>query len=66
MKEDLRYNFYHKGNSVEIAVYTPDQFPLKKYMAPPKKIDYAKSVLSPMPGAIINVAVVPGQHVSDG
>lgn len=35
-------------------------------MAPPKKIDFAKSVLSPMPGAIVNVAVEPGQHVADG
>jgi propionyl-CoA carboxylase alpha chain len=35
-------------------------------MAPPKKIDYAKSVLSPMPGAIVSVAVEPGQTVADG
>lgn len=35
-------------------------------MAPPKKIDYAKSVISPMPGAIISVSVEPGQTVVDG
>lgn len=35
-------------------------------MAPPKKIDYAKSVLSPMPGAIISISVEPGQIVADG
>lgn len=35
-------------------------------MAPPKKIDYAKSVLSPMPGAIVTVSVESGQTVADG
>jgi len=35
-------------------------------MAPPKKIDFAKSVISPMPGAIVSVSVVPGQIVTDG
>ena len=35
-------------------------------MAPPKKVDYAKSVLSPMPGAIVSVSVEPGQIVSEG
>lgn len=29
-------------------------------MAPPKKIDFAKSVLSPMPGAIISINVEVG------
>jgi propionyl-CoA carboxylase alpha chain len=35
-------------------------------MAPPKKIDYAKSVLSPMPGAIVSISVEPGQAVQEG
>jgi propionyl-CoA carboxylase alpha chain len=35
-------------------------------MAPPKKVNYAKSVLSPMPGAIISVSVEQGQTVQDG
>jgi propionyl-CoA carboxylase alpha chain len=35
-------------------------------MAPPKKIDHAKSVLSPMPGAIVSIAVEPGQMVVEG
>jgi len=42
------------------------QFKYKKYMAPPKKIDYAKSVMSPMPGAIVSVAVDQGQTVVEG
>lgn len=35
-------------------------------MAPPKKIDHAKSVLSPMPGAIVSISVEAGQTVLDG
>lgn len=66
VKEELHYNFYHKGNSVEIQVYDASQYKYKKYMAPPKKVDYAKSVISPMPGSIISVAVEPGQVVADG
>lgn len=66
VKEELHYNFYYKGNTIDITVFDADQFPLKKFMAPPKKIDYAKSVLSPMPGAIISVAVTPGMTVTDG
>lgn len=35
-------------------------------MAPPKKIDLGKSIISPMPGSIISVSVEPGQTVSEG
>lgn len=35
-------------------------------MAAPKKIDTSKTVMSPMPGAIVSVNVEPGQHVVDG
>jgi propionyl-CoA carboxylase alpha chain len=35
-------------------------------MAPPKKVNYAKSVISPMPGAIVSVSVEKGQSVTDG
>ena len=31
-----------------------------------KKIDYAKSIISPMPGAIVQVFVQPGDHVVAG
>ena len=55
-----------KGSEVEIAVYDEAQFKLKDFMAPPKKIDYAKSVLSPMPGSIVSVSVEPGQIVVEG
>lgn len=35
-------------------------------MAPPKKVDYGKSVISPMPGSIVSVSVEPGQTVAEG
>ena len=35
-------------------------------MAPPKKIDYAKNVHSPMPGSIVSIAVEVGQIVTEG
>lgn len=66
MKEELHYNFYYKGNTVEALVYDQAQYKYKKFMAPPKKIDFAKSVLSPMPGAIVSVSVEAGQTVQDG
>ena len=65
-KDDLEFNFYFKGNTINSAIYTATQFKHKKHMAPPKKINFAKSVLSPMPGAIVNVSVEKGQTVIDG
>jgi len=32
----------------------------------PKKVDTAKSIISPMPGAIVQVFVNPGDNVVDG
>jgi hypothetical protein len=60
VKEELHYNFYHKGNSVEIQVFDESQYKYKKYMAPPKKVDFGKSIISPMPGSIISVSIEVG------
>jgi propionyl-CoA carboxylase alpha chain len=65
-KEEVLLHFSMKGSQIEVGVYNEAQFRLKKYMAPPKKIDHAKSVLSPMPGAIVSIAVEPGQMVVEG
>lgn len=35
-------------------------------MAIPVKVDHSKSVLSPMPGAVVEVKVEVGQSVVDG
>jgi propionyl-CoA carboxylase alpha chain len=65
-KEEVNYHFAVKGSQVEATVLDEAQYRLKKYMAPPKKIDHAKSVLSPMPGAIVSIAVEVGQTVTEG
>ena len=65
-KEEVNYHFAVKGSQVEVAVLDPAQYKVKGYMAPPKKIDHAKSVLSPMPGAIVSIAVEVGQTVTEG
>ncbi len=64
--DNLNFRFYIKGNTITAQVYDEKQYALKHLMAPPKKIDFAKSVISPMPGAIVSVNVEVGQVVADG
>ena len=65
-QDGLNFEYNLKGNKIQAQVYDQAQFEVKGYMAPPKKIDYAKSIISPMPGAIVSVSVEPGQVVQDG
>jgi len=65
-ENDLKFNFYYQGGKVETYVYNENQFKYKQHMAPPTKIDFSKSILSPMPGAIVSVSVEVGQTVADG
>ena len=65
-REEVNLQFSFKGSEVQVAVYDEAQFRLKGFMAPPKKIDHAKSVLSPMPGSIVSISVEPGQTVVEG
>ena len=65
-KDNFNYNFYFKGNTVHTTVYDENQFKYKQYMPAPKKINFAKSVISPMPGSIVSVSVENGQTVTDG
>jgi propionyl-CoA carboxylase alpha chain len=64
--DGIRYTFNLKGNSVKISVYNEAQFKYKHFMPVPATIDYAKSIISPMPGAIVQVFVQPGDHVVAG
>ena len=66
MKEELHYNFYHKGNNVEIQVFDQSQFDYKKYITRPKKVEIANIIISPIPGIIVSVFVKEGQVVTDG
>ena len=63
---DLKFDFYFQGGKVETLVYDERQFQYKGHMAPVVKIDTTKSILSPMPGAVVSVAVQPGDTVVDG
>ena len=49
-----------------MSVYTSDQYKYKQYMPEIVKIDFAKFIVSPMPGAIREVFVKPGDTVVDG
>jgi len=64
--DEIDYNWLYNGTKVATRIYDQSQFNLKKYMAPPKVIDFGKVVMAPMPGAIINVAVKVGDNVVDG
>jgi len=64
--DGIRYSYILKGNSVKMSVFSESQFKYKHFMPEPTKIDYAKSIISPMPGAIVQVFVQPGDHVVEG
>ena len=49
-----------------MSVYEPRQFKLKHHMPVPTKVDFSKTIISPMPGAIVSVDVKPGDKVLDG
>jgi propionyl-CoA carboxylase alpha chain len=66
VKNGNKFQFYYRGSYVSVDVFNQDQFELKKYMAEIKPRDTAKLILSPMPGAVVSVNVVPGQVVVDG
>ncbi len=65
-EEDLHFGFYYKGNTIKSTVYNAYQYPLKKYMSKPKKANLGKSIISPMPGAIVSVSVQAGDVVTEG
>ena len=65
-EHDLKFDFYFCGGKVKTMVYDETQFKYKKHMAPPAKVDHSRSILSPMPGAVVEVKVVVGQTVVDG
>lgn len=65
-ENDIKFDFYFAGGKVETRVYDEAQFRYKDHMAPVVKIDTTRSILSPMPGAVVSVAVAPGDTVVDG
>lgn len=65
-EHDLKFNFYYKGGHINTMVYDATQYKYKKHMAPPAKVDHSRSILSPMPGAVVSINVEVGQTVVDG
>ena len=55
-----------RGAVCDVSVHTPAQASLAVHMLPKVERDLSPVVLSPMPGKLISVAVVPGQSVELG
>jgi propionyl-CoA carboxylase alpha chain len=65
-RSPLALRISHNGTQIETLVLLPraaELFRLMPYKAPP---DLSKFLLSPMPGLLVDVAVVPGQKVLAG
>lgn len=67
-KEDdgLSYTFLLNGSHVPTRIYDWTQYKYKQYMPTPTTFDFAKSIISPMPGAMVEVFVKPGDAVVEG
>ena len=65
-KNPLALRVQHNGTRIDVLVMSPrmaELHALMPYKAPP---DMSRYVLSPMPGLLVDVAVVPGQKVQAG
>ena len=65
-KNPLAIRIIHNGTQLDVLVLLPraaELYALMPYKAPP---DMSRFVLSPMPGLLVDVAVVPGQKVQAG
>ena len=51
---------------MDVSIFEERQYKYQQYMPEPVKVDFAKVVMSPMPGAIVSVSVQPGDKVVDG
>ncbi len=60
------YQLGHRGAVLEARVYTPREAELVRLMPEKKIADTSKSLLCPMPGLVVSVAVAQGQEVKAG
>ena len=65
-KNPLALRLQHNGTRVEVLVISPRMAELHKLMPFKALPDMSRFVLSPMPGLLVDVAVVPGQKVQAG
>ncbi|GAM17422.1 hypothetical protein SAMD00019534_005970 [Acytostelium subglobosum LB1] len=57
------YTLQFHGTKTEVIVRTPEEDELYKYMPIKKSVDSSNALLSPMPGAILSLAVKEGDKV---
>ncbi|MDR7308449.1 acetyl/propionyl/methylcrotonyl-CoA carboxylase subunit alpha [Rhodoferax saidenbachensis] len=65
-KNPLALRVQHDGTRIDVLVISPRMAELHKMMPHKAPPDMSRYVLSPMPGLLVDVAVVPGQKVQAG
>ena len=65
-KNPLALTVQHNGRKIEVLVVSPRMAELHQLMPFKTPPDMSRFVLSPMPGLLVDVAVVPGQKVQAG
>ncbi|TAH12142.1 MAG: acetyl/propionyl/methylcrotonyl-CoA carboxylase subunit alpha [Curvibacter sp.] len=65
-KNPLALRVQHNGTRIDALVMSPRMAELHKLMPHKAPPDMSRFVLSPMPGLLVDVAVVPGQKVQAG
>jgi len=63
---NLGYTLQYLGTKYQIDVLTPLESKLIKYIPPPKELDKHGSLVSPMAGNLVSIAVKPGDTVTIG
>jgi len=64
--DPLGFLIQFKGTRWPVKIMTKRQVELSQHMIPIPKPDNSKSLLSPMAGSMISIAVQPGDHVVGG
>jgi propionyl-CoA carboxylase alpha chain len=65
-RNPLALTIQHNGRKIEVLVVSPRMAELHRLMPFKTLPDMSRFVLSPMPGLLVDVAVVPGQKVQAG
>jgi len=65
-RQGLWYHVVHNGLALDIQVMSPRAAELQRWMPFKAPADMSKFLLSPMPGLLVQLAVVPGQKVLAG
>jgi len=54
------------GTTYDVAIISALEHKLSSFLIPKEAVDMSKSLISPMPGSLVSVAVEPGQEVEIG